>query len=302
MFMDNNIKLLIIGVGSLLILFVLIIGAIAILGSSFGGTIAVIPIQGEIGYGSSDLLGGSVANPEIIKNQINEADNDGSVSAILLDINSPGGTPVASEEIMDEIKDCKKPVVAWISDTGASGAYLAATGADKIVASPSSMVGSIGVILDLTNISELYKKIGVTKTVIKGGKYKDIGADYRNMTPEEKTMLQNMVNEHYDHFISIVAENRNLNKSYVSSIAEGQIYTGSQAKTLKLIDEIGSKEEALDMAAKMGGIDGSYEIVTMTTPQSFEDILSSISSKLGYSIGKGIGSLMEEDSIQNVFY
>lgn len=300
--MDNNIKLLIIGVGGLLVSFVLIIGAIAILGSSFGGTIAVIPIQGEIGYGSSDLLGGSVANPEIIKNQINEANNDGSVSAILLDINSPGGTPVASEEIMNAIKDCKKPVVAWISDTGASGAYLAATGADKIVASPSSMVGSIGVILDLTNLSELYKKIGVTKTVIKGGKYKDIGSDYRNMTPEEKTMLQNMVNEHYDHFISIVAENRNLNKSYVSSIAEGQIYTGSQAKTLKLIDEIGSKQEALDMAAKMGGIDGSYEIVTMTTPQSFEDILSSISSKLGYSIGKGIGSLMEEDNVQNVFY
>lgn len=300
--MDNNIKLLIIGVGGLLVSFVLIIGAIAILGSSFGGTIAVISIQGEIGYGSSDLLGGSVANPEIIKNQINEANNDGSVSAILLDINSPGGTPVASEEIMNAIKDCKKPVVAWISDTGASGAYLAATGADKIVASPSSMVGSIGVILDLTNLSELYKKIGVTKTVIKGGKYKDIGSDYRNMTPEEKTMLQNMVNEHYDHFISIVAENRNLNKSYVSSIAEGQIYTGSQAKTLKLIDEIGSKQEALDMAAKMGGIDGSYEIVTMTTPQSFEDILSSISSKLGYSIGKGIGSLMEEDNVQNVFY
>lgn len=300
--MDNNIKLLIIGVGGLLVLFVLIIGAVAILGSSFGGTVAVVPIQGEIGYGSSDLLGGSVANPETIKNQINEADNDGSVSAILLDINSPGGTPVASEEIMDAIKNCKKPVVAWISDTGASGAYLAATGADKIVASPSSMVGSIGVILDLTNLSELYKKIGVTKTVIKGGKYKDIGADYRNMTPEEKAMLQNMVNEHYDHFISIVAENRNLNKSYVSSIAEGQIYTGSQAKNLKLIDYVGSKEEALDITAKLGGIDGSYEIVTMTTPQSFEDILSSISSKLGYSIGKGIGSLMEEDSIQNVFY
>ena len=300
--MDNNIKLLIIGAGGLLVLFILIIGAVLILGSSFGGTVAVIPIQGEIGYGSSDLLGGSVVNPETIKNQIDEAENDESVSAILLDINSPGGTPVASEEIMNAIKDCKKPVVAWISDTGASGAYLAATGADKIVASPSSMVGSIGVILDLTNLSELYKKIGVTKTVIKGGKYKDIGADYRNMTPEEKTMLQNMVNEHYDHFISIVAENRNLNKSYVSSIAEGQIYTGSQAKNLKLIDYVGSKEEALDITAKLGGIEGSYEIVTMTTPQSFEDILSSISSKLGYSIGKGIGSLMKEDSIQNVFY
>jgi protease-4 len=300
--MDKNIKLLILGAGGLLILFVLLIGVVAILGSSFGGTVAVIPIQGEIAYGSSDLLGGSVVNPEIIKNQLNEAENDGSVSAILLDINSPGGTPVASTEIMEAVKNCKKPVVAWISDTGASGAYLVASGADKIVASKSSWVGSIGVILSLTNLSDLYKMLGIDRYSIKGGKYKDMGADYRNLTPEEQNMLQSMVDQEHDNFISIVAENRKLDKNYVKSIAEGQVFTGTQAKDLKLIDENGGKDQALDIAAKMGGIEGSYRVVTMNPPQSIEDILSSLSSKIGYSVGKGMGSIIQNDNLQNLLY
>lgn len=300
--MHKNFKLLILGVGGLSFVAIFSLAILVAMFSSMGGTVAVIPIQGEIGYGSSNVLGGSVVTPEVIKNHIQKAEEDNSVSAILLDINSPGGTPVASEEIMNAVRNCKKPVVAWISDTGASGAYLAASGTDKIVASNSSMVGSIGVILDLTNFSDLYKKLGINRYSIKGGKYKDIGADYRNLTPEEQNLLQTMVNENYDSFISIVAENRNLSREYVENIAEGQIYTGKQAKELKLIDEIGGKDQALDLAAKLGGIPGSYEVITMTTPQTFDDILNSLSSKMGYSIGKGIGSLLEEDKIQNPMY
>ena len=300
--MDKNIKLLIIGAGGLLLLFILLIGIIVILGSSAGGTVAVIPIQGEISYGSSDILSGSVVNPETIKTQIKDAENDGSVSAILLEINSPGGTPVASTEIMGAVKNCKKPVVAWISEEGASGAYLAASGADKIVASNSSWVGSIGVILSLTNLSDLYRMLGIDKYSIKAGKYKDMGADYRNLTTEERNMLQNMVNEEHDNFISIVAENRKLDKNYVKSIAEGQVFTGTQAKELKLVDENGGKDQALDTAAKLGGIKGSYQVVTMTQPQSFGDILNGLSSKIGYSVGKGIGSIISNDYLQNLSY
>lgn len=300
--MNNNLKLIIVGVGGLLVLLILLIGVIAILGSSFGGTIAVIPIQGEIGYGSSDILSGNIASPEIIKKQLKEADDDGSISAILLDINSPGGTPVASEEIMQAVKNCKKPVVAWISDTGASGAYLVASGADKIVASKSSWVGSIGVILSLTNLSDLYQMLGIDKYSIKGGKYKDMGSDYRNLTNEEKDMLQNMVNQEHDNFISIVAENRKLEKNYVKSIAEGQVFTGTQAKELKLVDENGGKDQALDLAANLGGIKGKYNIVTMNTPQSIENILNSLTSKIGYSIGKGLGSVIENRNLQNLNY
>ncbi len=129
-----------------------------------------------------------------------------------------------------------------------------------------------------------------------------MGADYRDLTLEEQSILQVMVNENYDNFISIVAENRNLTHEYVASIAEGRIYTGKQAKDLKLIDEVGGKDEALDLAARLGGIPGSYKVVTMSSPQSFDDILSSLSSKLGYSIGKGMGSLLEDSNIQSARY
>jgi protease-4 len=300
--MDKNAKILLLGVGGLSFLVVLAVAMLVVVSSSWGGTVAVIPIQGEIGYSSSNVLGGGVVNPDVVKEQIRGAEDDGSVCAILLEINSPGGTPVASEEIMNEIKNSKKPVVSWISDSGASGAYLAATGSDKIVASNSSMVGSIGVIMDLTNLSDLYEKLGINRSSIKAGKYKDMGADYRDLTLEEQSILQVMVNENYDNFISIVAENRNLTHEYVASIAEGRIYTGKQAKDLKLIDEVGGKDEALDLAARLGGIPGSYKVVTMSSPQSFDDILSSLSSKLGYSIGKGMGSLLEDSNIQSARY
>jgi protease-4 len=299
--MNRNAKILMIGMGGLSVMVMFVLIVLVTVSSSFGGSVAVIPIQGQIGYSSSNMLGGSVVNPDEIKEQIKTAEADKSVSAILLEINSPGGTPVASEEIMDEVKDCKKPVVSWISDNGASGAYLAATGSDKIVASNSSMVGSIGVIMDLTNLSDLYQKLGIDRYAIKGGKYKDIGADYRDLTSEEKSMLQNMVDENYESFVANVAQNRKLSKKYVESIAEGQIYTGKQAKKLKLIDEIGGKDQALDIAAKLGGIHGPYKVITMKSSQSFSDILNTLSSKIGYSIGKGIGSLLEEDTIQNMY-
>lgn len=300
--MNRNVKILLLGVGGFLFLVVLVVAVLVVVLSSGGGTVAVIPIQGEIGYSSSNVLGGGVVNPDVVKEQIRGAEDDGSVCAILLEINSPGGTPVASEEIMNEIKNSKKPVVSWISDSGASGAYLAATGSDKIVASNSSMVGSIGVIMDLTNLSDLYEKLGINRSSVKAGKYKDMGADYRDLTLEEQSILQVMVNENYDNFISIVAENRNLTHEYVASIAEGRIYTGKQAKDLKLIDEVGGKDEALDLAARLGGISGSYKVVTMSSPQSFDDILSSLSSKLGYSMGKGMGSLLEDSNIQSARY
>ncbi|MDI9434525.1 MAG: S49 family peptidase, partial [Euryarchaeota archaeon] len=157
------------------------------------------------------------------------------------------------------------------------------------------------VIMDLTNLSDLYQKLGIDRYAIKGGKYKDIGADYRDLTSEEKNMLQTMVDENYESFVANVAQNRKLSKKYVESIAEGQIYTGKQAKKLKLIDEIGGKDQALDIAAKLGGIHGPYKVITMKSSQSFSDILNTLSSKIGYSIGKGIGSLLEEDTIQTMY-
>jgi len=299
--MDENTKFIFIIVLAVFLVISLTIIFLEYIGTPFGGTVAVIPIEGTIAYGGSGILEDQITHPNTIKELIREAEDDISVDSILLEINSGGGSAVASEEVMEAVKTCHKPVVAWISDVGASGAYLVASSADIIVASRSSTVGSIGVILDITDLSELYRKIGVNRYAIKGGIYKDMGADYRNLTPEETIMLQNMVNEDYDYFISLVAENRNLSKEYVRSIAEGKIYTGKQAKDIKLVDEIGSKDYALDIAAKLGNIEGSYNVVTMTPPETFEQMLAKISSQIGYSLGKGIGSFIEKGVIQYKF-
>jgi protease-4 len=255
-----------------------------------GDTVAVIPIQGEIGYGSSGLSGESIITPENVKDAMKQAESDGSVSSILIKINSPGGSPVASEEIMNAINESKKPVVVWIGDTGASGAYLAASSADEIIASPSSMVGSIGVIMGLTDLSKYYENNGIDKYSIKAGEYKDMGSDYRPLTSNERSMLQSMVNDDYAHFIDIVAVNRNLTVNYTQSIAEGKIYTGTQAKNLKLVNDTGGEKQALDAAAKLGGITGSYNTMDISTSSGLLDILNSMSSRIAYSIGLGIGN------------
>ncbi len=300
--MNQNSKLIlaIMGGGTVLLLLILffIFSLLGSLGGIMGDTVAVIPLEGEIAYGQSNLLGGEVVNPQTIKDSLKQAEEDSSVSAIVLELNSPGGSPVASEEIMSAVKNCKKPVVVWISDIGASGGYLVASSADKIVASPSSIVGSIGVILSLTDLSGLYQKIGVDKYSIKAGEFKDMGADYRNLTPTEKQMLQDLVDQNYDYFINLVAENRKLNTTYVLSIAEGKIYTGTQAKELKLIDETGGKKKALDLAAQLGGLSDSYRVITITPPQGLEDMFNNLSAQAAYSLGKGIGSFMEKGAIQ----
>ncbi|ADL58792.1 signal peptide peptidase SppA [Methanothermobacter marburgensis] len=242
------------------------------------GTVAIIPVHGAIAYDSAGFS--DAVSPDDIKNLIEEANSDPSVKAIVLDINSPGGTPVASEELMDAIKKSEKPVVSWISDSGTSGAYLAASASDRIVASPSAWVGSIGVILDLTDLSEMYRQMGINKYAIKAGEYKDMGADYRMITDEERQMLQSMVNEEYDYFIRTVAANRNLSVSYVRGLAEGRIFTGRQALKNRLVDYTGGRDYAVDVAAKLAGLK-NYDTVTLEPPGGFVKILSSMFSKLG---------------------
>ncbi|MCK9150864.1 signal peptide peptidase SppA [Methanobacterium alcaliphilum] len=297
--MDKNVKILFGVLGGLLFIFICLVAFFGLTSTStiLGGTVAVIPIYGEIGYGSTS----EYVNPDQVKELIREANDDSSISAIVLDINSPGGTPVASEEIMESIQNSKKPVVSWISDTGTSGAYLVASASDKIVASPSSWVGSIGVILDLTDLSEMYRQMGVNKYAIKAGKYKDMGADYRNLTTEERKMLQTMINEEYENFINITAKNRNLSTAYVKTIAEGKIYTGRQAKNIKLVDYLGSKDNAIETAAKLAGIGDSYSIISMRPSSTLDQILSSLSSKIGYAIGSGIGENSGNSSIKSSY-
>jgi len=252
------------------------------------GTIAIIPVYGAIAYDTAGFS--DAANPDEIKELIDEANSDPSVKAIVLDINSPGGTPVASEELMEAINKSKKPVVSWISDSGTSGAYLAASASDRIVASPSAWVGSIGVILDLTDLSQMYRQMGINKYAIKAGEYKDMGADYRMITDEERQMLQSMVNEEYDYFIRTVAANRNLSVSYVKNLAEGRIFTGRQALRNRLVDYTGGKDYAVEVAAKLAGVK-NYNTITLEPSGGLLKVLSSMFSRLGSASGNATEEL-----------
>ena len=284
----------------LLLVLSTIIGGVGTFNSApNGNTVAIIPLQGEIGYDSSNSSE-SVVTPEMIQNSISQAESDSSVSSIVIDVNSPGGSPVASEEIMNSIKSSKKPVVVWISDVGASGAYLASSSADKIIASPSSMVGSIGVIMQITDLSKYYQENGINISSIKAGQYKDMGADYQPLTTTERNMLQGMVNQDYDHFVDIVSTNRNLTKNYTENIAQGKIYTGTQAKKLKLVDETGGKTVALDEAAKLGGIKGSYNVITISPTSNLLNVINDFSSMIAYSVGMGIGKNLENSTNNNL--
>jgi protease-4 len=282
----------------LLVLFTVMGGVSTLSSAPNGDTVAVIPLQGEIGYDSSNSSE-SIVTPDMIQNSISQAESDSSVSSIVIDVNSPGGSPVASEEIMNSIKSSKKPVVVWISDVGASGAYLASSSADKIIASPSSMVGSIGVIMQITDLSKYYQENVINISSIKAGQYKDMGADYQPLTTTERNMLQGMVNQDYDHFIDIVSTNRHLSKNYTENIAQGKIYTGTQAKKLKLVDETGGKTVALDEAAKLGGIKGSYNVITISPTSNLLNVINNFSSMIAYSVGMGIGKDLENSTNNN---
>lgn len=248
-------------------------------GPAFGDAVAVIRIDGVIA-GTGDVYGGYIT-PEYMSDQLAQAVDDPSVKAIVLRVNSPGGTVAASEELAQYVKDCPKPVIVSIGDVGASGAYMLASQSDEIWAMPGSAVGSIGVIAEIPNVSGLLDKVGVEFQVITAGKYKDAGSPYREMTDEEKSLIQGEVDEAYDQFIDIVADGRDMPRSEVETLATGWAWSGETAKELGLIDKLGTYEDALDAAADRGGIEGDYEIITFEEP--FSDIfgsLFSVSSRL----------------------
>lgn len=243
-----------------------------------GNKVAIIPIKGEITYeGCSGGIFGSPQCAQVgeIKKMLKDAEDDSSVRAVVLDINSGGGSVVASSEMMNSVKNFKKPVVAHISETGASGAYYVASAADRIVADRDSITGSIGVIMSISHYYDLFGKLGINVTVIKSGKSKDIGSPYREMTDEEKTELKGKIDKIYYNLVSDIAENRNLSVSYVENISDGSIYLGSEAKTLGLIDSIGGIDDAINLAGELGNIKGKPGIKEIRTKSNnFMDILN----------------------------
>lgn len=280
---------------------------------TFEDRVAVINIMGTIvsGVGNEENLfaqNEGVASGSIIR-QLRSAAQDDSVKAVLLRIDSPGGSATAAEEVGRELKrfkeTTKKPIVATMSNTGASAAYwIAACASDKIYVNATTLTGSIGVYMPYMNTEELLKKIGVSTGKIKSGPYKDIMTPDRTMTPEERVIMQNIVNEIYDEFVSTVASGRKMEESRVRTLADGRVYTGLQAKNLGLVDEIGGYYEALAAAGELGkiapGKDGLPPVKESVRKQPWDFLLaSSIADMVKTEVVKQLTASLQGDALVN---
>jgi protease-4 len=259
--------------------------------------VAVISLSGPIQSESSGFLfGGSVITPESVRNELDRAKNDSAVKAIVLQIDSPGGSVAASQEIVNLLEEIKKPIVVSMSDLAASGGYYISAGADKIVALPGTLTGSIGVISEMPNLKGLFDKLGIDMQVFKAGEHKDMYAGFRELTPEEQTIMQDMTDQLYNQFIQVVAKGRSLSEAKVRELATGQLYTGIQAKELGLVDELGGLETAIDEAAALAGISHpEVEYYKPQTPSLLDSLLGMGWQKLSSLIQPA--SLSAEDVI-----
>ena len=236
--------------------FFLIVFAISQFGDQYtymlgGEKIGVIKIEGTI------------LESEPVIEKIVKFRKSKKVKAIILRVNSPGGMVAPSQEIYQEVrKTCEeKKVVVSVESVAASGGYYIACAADEIVANPGTLVGSIGVILQIENIEELLKKIGLRRKIVKSGKYKDIGSMTRRMTAEEEAILQKFSDDIYGQFIDAVVEGRNIEREEVLKLADGRIFTGAQALELGLIDKLGNLQDAISLTSEMVGIEGEPRLI-----------------------------------------
>jgi len=225
-----------------------------------GSRIAVVYASGEInsGEGNDNTIGS-----ETVSKAIRKARLDKKVKAVVLRVNSPGGSSLASDVIWREVALTKKvkPVVVSMGDLAASGGYYIACAADSIIAQPNTITGSIGIFAILPNLHKLFNdKLGITFDGVKTGKYADLGDISRPLTPEEKAILQKQVNHGYDDFTKAVASGRHKKQEYINSIGQGRVWTGAQAVKIGLVDKLGNMDDAIKTAAKMAGLK-DYKLV-----------------------------------------
>jgi len=241
----------------------------------------VVSRMDEIPYGRGERVAvisvtGLISDSESTIEQLKKFVKDDSVKAIVLRINSPGGGVAPSQEIYEEVKKAraKKPVLSSMGALAASGGYYIACATQRVYANPGTITGSIGVIMPFMNVKDLVEKIGLKGMTVKSGVFKDMGSPMRDMTPQERELLQGVVDNVHHQFVNAVADGRNLEREDVRRIADGRIFTGEQAKELGLVDVLGNLEDAIADAGKLGKISGEPKVVTSTKKKiSFLDLL-----------------------------
>ncbi|WP_454800796.1 signal peptide peptidase SppA [Mucilaginibacter phyllosphaerae] len=234
---------------------------------SSNNRIAIVYASGEIGGGEGDdnTIGSETTSKAIRKLRL-----DNKVKAIVLRVNSPGGSSLASDVIWREVMLTKKvkPIIVSMGDVAASGGYYIACAADSIIAEPNTITGSIGIFAILPNMQKLFNdKLGITFDGVKTGKYADLGDVSRPLTPEERAILQNSINHGYDDFTKAVAKGRGKTQEYINSIGQGRVWTGTQALKIGLVDRLGNINDAVKSAAKKAGVK-DYKIVTYPEQKS----------------------------------
>ncbi len=232
-------------------------------------------LSGEGGITSGDKVAvlrveDVILDSQIYLESIETITNDEDVKAVVVRIDSPGGSVGPSQEIYSELKQLREkiPVVASIGGVGASGGYYIACASEKIYANPGAITGSIGVIAQFASYEKLLNWAKIDVEVIKSGKYKDVGSAFKEMNEEDREYIQQLIDNVYSQFKSAVASSRNLDAKEIDRIADGKIYTGEQALNLKLIDELGTINDAITMAGELGGIKGEPDVVNFPKKKS----------------------------------
>lgn len=271
-----------------------IIGAFVSTDSLETGNVAVIPLIGPITT-DGELQFERVSKSQDIVDLLEEADKDEEIKAIIVEIDSPGGTPVASDEIAQAVKRVEKPIISVIRETGASGAYWIASATDKIYANRMSITGSIGVTASGFDLSGLMHDFNVSYRRMVAGNLKDAGTPFRPLTKEEEKLFQNILDSLHDEFISTVAANRNLDVDYVRNLSTGFVFLGKDAYELKLVDELGSMDDALTYLEEDLNI--TAETKTLRKEKTLADVLAELASEPFYQMGRGMSSKLPASEI-----
>jgi len=245
--------------------------------ASEGNRVLVLNVNGVIGAPDAGVFGDTLSHSELLS-QIDQATDDQQIAAVVVRVNSPGGGVVASSELhkaLVELRESGKRVVISMGSTAASGGYYIATAGDQIYANADTLTGSLGVIISLLNYGEAFENLGLRQLIFKSGEFKDIGAPTRELSPEERDILQSIVDQAYEGFVDVIVEGRNLPRERVLEVADGRIYTGEQALELGLVDELGGEDQAIAAAKELAALDEDALVVRYNQNLSFQDLLLS---------------------------
>lgn len=278
---------------AIFILLILLPITLSLFDGSRYGNVALIPISGVLTVDGGSYLGQSTISSETIVSFIEEAEDNEMIEVIFLEINSPGGSAVASDEIAQAVKKAEKPVIAIIREVGASGGYWVASAADYVIANRMAITGSIGVLSSYLEFSGLMEEYGVNYERLVAGERKDIGTSYRKLEEGERQLLQAKINKIHDFFIEEIARNRELDEKVVRGLATGEFYLGVEALPLGLIDQLGDKGTAEKYIQENFAIEEADYVVYATEPSIFE-LLGSVVSQFFFRMGEGFGSIVSE--------